>query len=122
MLELTSDRNVKGEFTIVDSREILSKVAKLPIARWHYTNAPGIRHIGPTAQDFLCAFGVGSDDKHIATVDADGVALAAIQGLKDKLEAEVKKKDAEIASLEQRVGELERLVGKLVQRPVAGRE
>jgi hypothetical protein len=33
------------------------------------------------AQDFHAAFQVGDDDKHIATVDADGVALAAIQGL-----------------------------------------
>ena len=30
---------------------------------------------------FAAAFAVGEDDKHIATVDADGVALAAIQGL-----------------------------------------
>ena len=32
------------------------------------------------------ALGLGHDDKHIATVDADGVALAAIQGLNLKLE------------------------------------
>jgi trimeric autotransporter adhesin len=32
------------------------------------------------AQDFHAAFQVGDDDKHITTVDADGVALAAIQG------------------------------------------
>jgi phage shock protein A len=38
------------------------------------------------AQDFHAAFGTGTDDKHIATVDADGVALAAIQGLNEKLE------------------------------------
>ena len=38
-------------------------------------------HIGPTAQDFSRAFGLGEDNRHITTVDADGVALAAIQGL-----------------------------------------
>jgi len=102
VLELTSDRNVKGEFADVDSREILSKVAMLPIARWHYTNAPGIRHIGPMAQDFQGAFGVGSDDKHIATVDADGVALAAIQGLHELLQ----EKDTRIAALEKEVATL----------------
>ena len=42
---------------------------------------PAIRHIGPMAQDFYAAFNVGEDDKHINSVDADGVALAAIQGL-----------------------------------------
>ena len=40
-----------------------------------------LRHISPIAQDFSAAFGVGEDDTHINTVDADGVALAAIQGL-----------------------------------------
>ena len=34
------------------------------------------------AQDFYAAFKVGQDDKHIATVDADGIALAAIKALK----------------------------------------
>jgi hypothetical protein len=38
------------------------------------------------AQDFHAAFGLGSDDKFIATVDADGVALAAIQALHRQLE------------------------------------
>jgi len=35
-----------------------------------------VLHLGPVAQDFHAAFGLGADDKHIATVDADGVALA----------------------------------------------
>ena len=58
------------------------------------------------------ALGLGHDDKHIATVDADGVALAAIQGLNQKLEAEVKTKDARIAALEQRLSALESLLRK----------
>ena len=62
------------------------------------------------AQDFHTAFGVGADDKHIATVDADGVALAAIQGLNQEVEeqrAELRLKDARISELEQRLGKLE---------------
>ena len=54
------------------------------------------------AQDFYAAFNVGPDDKHIATVDADGVTLAAIQGLNQKLE----EKDAELQALKQTVAEL----------------
>lgn len=38
-------------------------------------------HIRPVAQDFYAAFGVGEDPRRISTVDADGVALAAIQAL-----------------------------------------
>ncbi len=39
------------------------------------------------AQDFHAAFGVGSDDTHIANVDADGVARAAIQGVNEKVKS-----------------------------------
>jgi hypothetical protein len=70
------------------------------------------------AQDFHAAFGVGTDDKHIATVDADGVALAAIQGLhaivKDQA-AELKAKDAELAALREAMTELKAAVAKLGQ-------
>jgi len=51
------------------------------------------------AQDFAQAFRVGDDDRHITTVDADGVALAAIQGLNRKLEEELRKRDREIREL-----------------------
>ena len=32
------------------------------------------------AQDFNANFGLRADDRHISSVDADGVALAGIQG------------------------------------------
>jgi hypothetical protein len=56
--------------------------------------------MGPVAQDFRAAFGLGDSDKTITTVDADGVALAAIQGLNQKLEAELRAKDERINRLE----------------------
>jgi len=59
------------------------------------------KHLGPVAQDFHAAFGLGTDDKHIATVDADGVALAAIQGLNQKVMEELKRRDAENAVLKE---------------------
>jgi len=77
-----SDRQAKANFAPVDSQDILTRLANLPIQTWNYkTQEPAIRHIGPTAQDFQAAFGLGEDERHISTVDADGVALAAIQGL-----------------------------------------
>ena len=115
----SSDRNVKKDFADVNSREILARVAELPLKTWVYTNDAAVRHIGPMAQDFSRAFGVGMDDKHIATVDADGVALAAIQGLNQIVEekrteiTELKKRNA---ALETRMDELERLVLKLAAR------
>ena len=99
-----SDRNMKANVRQVDVREILARLSRIPICRWNYkTQDPGIEHIGPMAQDFYAAFGLDEDDRHISTVDADGVALAAIQGLYEL----VKEKDAENAALKQQVDDLE---------------
>jgi Flp pilus assembly pilin Flp len=77
-----SDRNKKAQFAKVNIREVLGRVEALPIATWNYPGqGPAVRHLGPMAQDFRAAFGVGEDDTHINPVDANGVTLAAIQGL-----------------------------------------
>lgn len=94
-LELTSDRNVKCQFAPIVARNIIAKVAALPITAWSYTNSPTVRHLGPMAQDFKAAFGLGEDDKHIGAGDGIGVALAAIKGLHEMLQ----EKDSEIAAL-----------------------
>jgi hypothetical protein len=85
---VSSDRAAKQAFEAVDTGAVLLRVASLPIATWSYRNDPSVRHIGPVAQDFHAAFGVGNDDRTIATVDADGVALAAIQALNAKVESQ----------------------------------
>ena len=83
-----SDRNKKENFEDVDAQSLLEKVAAMPMTTWNYKSQDeSIRHMGPMAQDFKAAFGVGEDDKHISTVDADGVALAAIQALYDRVKA-----------------------------------
>ena len=82
-----SDRHVKEAFEVVDSRAVLAAVARLPIERWSY-KGEATRHLGPMAQDFAAAFGLGADDRHIFTLDATGVALAAIQGLHDLVRAQ----------------------------------
>ena len=105
-----SDRNVKENFAPVDAQGVLEKVAALPISTWNYKQDAGSKHIGPMAQDFWAAFGAGMDDKHIATVDADGVALAAIQGLNEKVEKQLQAKDAEIRELRQSLAELKSLI------------
>ena len=100
-----SDRDSKEAFAAINPRTVLEKVLALPITEWKYkVEADGIEHLGPMAQDFHAAFGLnGSDNKHIATVDEEGVALAAIQGLNQKL----MEKDAEIQALKQRLEALE---------------
>jgi len=110
-LNITSDRNAKEQFTSVKPREVLDKILRLPITTWQFKDQPGVRHLGPVAQDFHAAFDLGSDDKHIATVDADGAALAAIQGLHELVQekdAELGRLKAENQSLAERLTAIER--------------
>ncbi len=105
-----SDRNSKENVQPVDSIEVLRKLGKVPIASWNYrTESEEIRHMGPMAQDFHAAFGLGADNRHITTVDADGVALAAIQGLYRMLQ----EKDAEIENLKADLADLKAVVTEL---------
>jgi hypothetical protein len=104
----SSDRNAKQDFAPVSPSQILDKVLQLPISEWSYKTDSATRHIGPMGQDFFSAFNIGTDDKHIAPIDEGGVALAAIQGLNQK----INEKDAEIQGLKRRLEKLEQLVGQ----------
>lgn len=100
-----SDRNVKKNLRTVDGRDALERLSKVPITSWSYESQnASVRHMGPMAQDFHAAFGLGEDDRHISTVDAEGVALAAIQALYEI----VREKDREIQSLKERLDAIER--------------
>lgn len=122
---LTSDCNAKHNFSALDSQSVLARVASLPITQWQYKNEPrDTKHIGPMAQDFHAAFGLnGDDDKHISTVDEGGVALAAIQGLNQKLEERSRRLERENAelkrsndSLGKRLADLETVVKQLAAK------
>jgi hypothetical protein len=110
---LTSDRAAKENIDPIDASRVLERLAAMPISQWNYKQAKGERHIGPMAQDFHAAFGLGEDDKHIAVVDEAGVALAAIQGLNRKLE----QKETEITELKGQLNELKDLVRAINHKP-----
>ena len=81
-----SDRDLKRGFASVNERDVLDRLTKLPISTWSYkTESTQVQHLGPMAQDFKAAFGLGESDKTILQVDADGVAFAAIQALYARL-------------------------------------
>ncbi|NBX25511.1 MAG: tail fiber domain-containing protein [Planctomycetes bacterium] len=102
-----SDRNVKNTFTAVDERDVLEKLAKLPVTKWHYRNDDKTWYMGPMAQDFMASFGLGDKDTVIHSVNADGVALAAIKGLNTKVEDRSKALEARLSQLEFRLTLLE---------------
>jgi hypothetical protein len=75
------------------------------------------------AQDFYAAFGVGEDDKHITSIDEDGVALAAIKALhaenarlRRTTSAQTAGLRAEVAGLRAEVAALRALVEERVAR------
>lgn len=110
-----SDRRAKKNFKPVDCETVLDKLAEIPIQQWNYkwekdTDVP---NIGPMAQDFKHAFYPGREDTGITTLEFDGVELAAIEGLNQKLEKEDKEKNAEIQELKQQNQQLEQRLEKL---------
>jgi hypothetical protein len=114
--QCTSDRDAKENFRHVNGREVLERLAAMPLFTW---NAKGVdsrdRHLGPMAQDFHAASNLGRDDRMIASGDADGVALAAIQGLHelmatriDAQQREIEAQRGELAALNERLARLEK--------------
>ena len=106
-----SDRSAKQDMTPVDAQAVLARVLAMPVSMWRYrSEVSGAWHMGPTAQDFHAAFGLGDSDTTITSVDVNGVALAAIQGLHQKLVERNVIADAqarELALLSARVDQLE---------------
>jgi len=108
-----SDRNAKQDFASIHSSDVLDKVSRLPLSEWSYKEDPKTRHVGPMAQDFYSVFNIGTDDKHIAPMDEGGVALAAIQGLNEKVEDADRKAKTEIEALKAENVELKARLEKL---------
>jgi hypothetical protein len=85
---VTSDKIADGTLTSADLSPTLASNTCWRLGG-NAGTVPGPQCLGTTdnrpveSQDFHAAFGVGTDDKHIATVDAEDVALAAIQGLNE---------------------------------------
>ncbi len=114
----SSDRNLKRNLIELNGSEVLAKLVSMPIYQWQPKDGPNaeLKHIGPMAQDFYAAFHLGDSDKAIGMQDAEGVALAAIQGLYAKLkerDATIAEQQREIAELRQRLTQVESLRGEV---------
>jgi hypothetical protein len=110
---LRSDRNLKVRVEPIDPDAVLEHLAGLSIAAWSYRNeAQQVRHMGPMAQDFHAAFGLGGDEHAIHPIDANGVVMASIQALNRRLSA----LERENASLQGENESLRRRLAELEQR------
>jgi hypothetical protein len=115
---LCSDRNLKEKFEQVDVRQVLEKVVQLPLTEWSYKGYAD-RHVGPMAQDFHQAFPFNPNDKMLNSADETGVALAAIQGLNQKLtekDSELKELKQQNSALAKQLDELQAAVRSLLDK------
>ncbi len=95
----SSDRNLKDGIKAISPKDVLSKVVNLPLSTWQFKGT-NRRHLSPMAQDFWAAFGFGEDDRHITASDVSGVALAAVQGVNQKMNDELASLKAKNAQLQ----------------------
>lgn len=106
----SSSRSRKHGIEPVDQQQVLAKLVALPINHWSYNTEQGVRHMGPMSEDFYASFGLGGTSQGITTVDAGGVALAAIQGLKQEKDEELARlvaaQDAQITALKKELESL----------------
>jgi hypothetical protein len=114
-----SDRRAKTDVSAVNHRETLNKLDQLPVTTWRYKQTPNLQHIGPMAQDFHGTFGLGSDNRRITALDADGVALSALKGLIEELEKRKERSAAQggrLSDLEEEMGRLRKQL-QVLSRP-----
>ena len=114
-----SSREAKTAFANIDTRDMLLRVTALPLSEWRYKNEDeNARHVGPMAEDFQQVFELG-DGKTISTVDVNGIALAAIQGLKQEKDTQIEALRAELQALkkahEDRVLQLELALAEIIR-------
>jgi hypothetical protein len=108
-----SDVNAKENFRDVSGEEVLAKIARMSIQEWNYkAQDASLRHMGPTAQEFRAAFGLGDFPLRINTIDADGVALAAVKALEARTRALNETLTRENDDLRARLARLEALLDK----------
>ncbi|MFN0031083.1 MAG: tail fiber domain-containing protein [Flavobacteriales bacterium] len=98
-----SSRDLKEMFIELNSQDILEKISSLEMKQWKYKQNKAW-HIGPIAEDFYEAFGLGLDNKSISTIDPAGVALVGVQALYARVE-ELKKETEEMTAVNEAMRE-----------------
>lgn len=115
-----SDVHSKNLLGAIDCSSTLDALVALPLNHWTYRDDPAeTPHLGPMAQDFHAAFATGSNATSIASLDRDGVTLAALRALlenRDRRASQIRRNREiiderlrQLSELEARVSELETL-------------
>lgn len=116
-----SDSTQKEHFETLDYQEVLRKLQSIEVSEWNYiAQADSIRHVGPMAQDFYAAYGLGHNETSITTTDIDGVNLAAIKALAEQSKV-LEAKANELEIMRQKQTELLHRIDRLEALLIQGR-
>ncbi len=123
-----SSRTLKENYLTVDGEDVLWRIRGTPVTTWSMIGADAsVRHMGPVAEDFWRAFGLGLGETAIGLGDIDGVNFAAAKALEARtaqLRTELEAKSARVETLESqlsttlaRLAELEARLSRLESKP-----
>ena len=83
-----SDSSKKQNIKKLPISSALSKINNINVYEWNYKSQDtSVKHVGPMAQDFHKAFGLGNSNLAITSVDMDGVILLGVQGVNNRLDS-----------------------------------
>lgn len=87
-MSCASSRTLKKNFLAVDGEDVLGRIRQTPVTTWNYVGEDGqVKHMGPVAEDFHSAFGLGTNNTTIGHLDIDGVNFAGIKALDGRTQA-----------------------------------
>jgi hypothetical protein len=116
----SSSRTLKESFRAVDGEDVLLRIRATPVTTWSYiAEGRQVRHMGPVAEDFRAAFGLGAGSTSIGLGDIDGVNFAGVQALEARtaaLQRQVDAKSARVAQLEAELAATRRQLADLAAR------
>jgi hypothetical protein len=119
----TSSKTTKENFSLVDSKDVLSKIRRLQVSTWNYiAEGQQSRHIGPMAEDFYKAFGLGTSERSIGIQDLASVSLAGVKALEERttdlatenaeLKAKLSTVEEQLKQQQAQIDELKKLILK----------
>lgn len=115
-----SSRTLKENYLNVDGEYVLSRLRDMPITTWSMIGAdPHVRHLGPVAEDFHRAFGLGLGPTAIGLGDIDGVNIAAAKALEVRttnLQTQLDERTAEVQALQAQVASQTELIARMEAR------
>jgi hypothetical protein len=111
-----SSRTVKENFEPVDGEGLLAAIRTVPLSTWNYIlEGDSVRHLGPMAEDFRAAFGLGENATTIAVTDMAGVTFAGVQAL----ERRTAQLETRLADAERRAAAAEASLARALERIAA---